>query len=161
MHDDSPEPWANDNACSGVPVCVGDSTLILARVRCVAGCLPPRERCRLFLARGNMPTAQEIREYLEKHGIQNALTAAVNSAIQAKATNPLEFIGDLLKSKGGSAGGAVQLPSGAQIVQAAACSTMVSHQVPCFVDVGSEAGVKAAAEKDAAAALIQNAAARA
>ena len=108
-----------------------------------------------------MPTAQEIREYLEKHGIQNALTAAVNSAIQAKATNPLEFIGDLLKSKGGSAGGAVQLPSGAQIVQAAACSTMVSHQVPCFVDVGSEAGVKAAAEKDAAAALIQNAAARA
>ena len=35
-----------------------------------------------------MPTAQEIREYLEKHGIQNALTAAVNEAIQAKATNP-------------------------------------------------------------------------
>ena len=108
-----------------------------------------------------MPTAQEIREYLEKHGIQNALTAAVNSAIQAKATNPLEFIGDLLKSKGSSAGGAVQLPPGAQIVQAAGCSTMVSHQVPCFVDVGSEAGAKAAAEKDAAAALIQNAAARA
>ena len=97
----------------------------------------------------------------QKHGIQNALTAAVNSAIQAKATNPLEFIGDLLKSKGSSAGGAMQLPPGAQIVQAAACSTMVSHQVPCFVDVGSEAGAKAAAEKDAAAALIQNAAARA
>ena len=113
-----------------------------------------------------MPTAQEIREYLEKHGIQNALTAAVNEAIQAKATNPLEFIGDLLKSKGGSAGagGAVQLPpggAGEQIVQAAAYSTMVSHQVACFVDAGSEAGAKAAAEKDAAAALIQNAAARA
>jgi hypothetical protein len=110
--------------------------------------------------------AQEIREYLEKHGIQNALTAAVNEAIQAKATNPLEFIGDLLKSKGGSAGagGAVQLPpggAGEQIVQAAAYSTMVSHQVACFVDAGSEAGAKAAAEKDAAAALIQNAAARA
>ena len=159
MHDDSPEPWANDNACSGVPVCGGDSTLILARVRCVAGCLPPRERCRLFLARGNMPTAQEIREYLEKHGIQNALTAAVNAAIQAKATNPLEFIGDLLR-KGGvpGAGGAVQ---SAQIVQAASCSTMVSHQVAHFVDAGSEAGAKAAAEKEAAAALIQNAAARA
>ena len=106
-----------------------------------------------------MPTAQEIREYLEKHGIQNALTAAVNSAIQAKATNPLEFIGDLLR-KGGvpGAGGAVQ---SAQIVQAASCSTMVSHQVAHFVDAGSEAGAKAAAEKEAAAALIQNAAARA
>ena len=119
----------------------------------------PRERCRLFLARGNMPTAQEIREYLEKHGIQNALTAAVNAAIQAKATNPLEFIGDLLR-KGSvpGAGGAVQ---SAQIVQAASCSTMVSHQVAHFVDAGSEAGAKAAAEKEAAAALIQNAAARA
>ena len=159
MHDDSPEPWANDNACSGVPVC-GDSTLILALKRSgLKFCLPPRERCRLFLARGNMPTAQEIREYLEKHGIQNALTAAVNAAIQAKATNPLEFIGDLLR-KGGvpGAGGAVQ---SAQIVQAASCSTMVSHQVAHFVDAGSEAGAKAAAEKEAAAALIQNAAARA
>ena len=110
-----------------------------------------------------MPTAQEIREYLEKHGIQNALTAAVNEAIQAKATNPLEFIADVLKAKAGSAGaggGAAQLPpaQGSQVVQAAACSTMVSHQVPSFVDASSEAGVKAAAEKDAAAALIQNAA---
>ena len=109
-----------------------------------------------------MPTAQEIREYLEKHGIQNALTAAVNEAIQAKATNPLEFIADALKAKAGSAGGAAQLPpaqgAGSQVVQAAACSTMVSHQVPSFVDASSEAGVKAAAEKDAAAALIQNAA---
>ena len=112
-----------------------------------------------------MPTAQEIREYLEKHGIQNALTAAVNEAIQAKATNPLEFIADALKAKAGSAGaagGAAQLPpaqgAGSQVVQAAACSTMVSHQVPSFVDASSEAGVKAAAEKDAAAALIQAAA---
>ena len=109
-----------------------------------------------------MPTAQEIREYLEKHGIQNALTAAVNEAIQAKATNPLEFIADVLKAKAGSAGaagGAAQLPpAGSQVVQAAVCSTMVSHQVPSFVDASSEAGVKAAAEKDAAAALIQNAA---
>ena len=110
-----------------------------------------------------MPTAQEIREYLEKHGIQNALTAAVNEAIQAKATNPLEFIADVLKAKAGSAGGgAAQLPpaqgAGSQVVQAAACSTMVSHQVPSFVDASSEAGVKAAAEKDAAAALIQAAA---
>ena len=112
-----------------------------------------------------MPTAQEIREYLEKHGIQNALTAAVNEAIQAKATNPLEFIADALKAKAGSAGaagGAAQLPpaqgAGSQVVQAAACSTMVSHQVPSFVDASSEVGVKAAAEKDAAAALIQAAA---
>ena len=149
MHDGSPGPFTDDNECSGVRRGFRD-------YKHAVRWLSP---CRLL--RATMPTAQEIREYLEKHGIQNALTAAVNSAIQAKATNPLEFIGDLLKSKGGSAGGAVQLPSGAQIVQAAACSTMVSHQVPCFVDVGSEAGKKAAAEKDAAAALIQNAAARA
>ena len=94
----------------------------------------------------SMPTAQEIREYLEKHGIQAALTAAVNEAIQAKATNALEFIADALKAKAGSAGaagGAAQLPpaqgagAGSQIVQAAACSTMVSHQVPSFVDASS------------------------
>ena len=55
-----------------------------------------------------MPNAQEIREYLEQHGIQNALTTAVNEAIQAQAPNALEFIGDSLKAKaGGGAGGDV------------------------------------------------------
>ena len=53
-----------------------------------------------------MPTAQEIRAYLEKHGIQPALTAAVNAAIQAQAPNALEFTGDLLKAKAVSSGGA-------------------------------------------------------
>ena len=53
------------------------------------------------------PTAQEIRAYLEKHGIQAALTGAVNAAIQSQAPNALEFIGDKLKSMaGGSSGGA-------------------------------------------------------
>ena len=58
-----------------------------------------------------MPTAQEIRTYLEKNGIQAALTTAVNEAIQAQAPNALEFIGDRLvaasttKAVGGGAGG--------------------------------------------------------
>ena len=32
-----------------------------------------------------MPTAQEVRAYLEKHGVQAALTASVNLAIQEQA----------------------------------------------------------------------------
>ena len=39
-----------------------------------------------------MPNAQEIREYLEQHGIQNALTTAVNEAIQAQAPNALHCL---------------------------------------------------------------------
>eukprot|EP00964_Phaeocystis_antarctica_P024220 scaffold13572_cov52-Phaeocystis_antarctica.AAC.1 len=53
-----------------------------------------------------MPTAQEIRTYLEKNGIQAALTTAVNEAIQAQAPNALEFIGDSLKAKAASGGAA-------------------------------------------------------
>ena len=53
-----------------------------------------------------MPSAQEIRDYLEKNGIQAALTAAVNEAIQARAPNPLDFIGDSLKAKAAAAAAA-------------------------------------------------------
>ena len=53
-----------------------------------------------------MPSAQEIRTYLEKNGIQAALTAAVNEAIQARAQNPLDFIGDSLKAKAAAAAAA-------------------------------------------------------
>lgn len=54
----------------------------------------------------NMPSAQEIRTYLEKNSIQAALTAAVNEAIQARAPNPLDFIGDSLKAKAAAAAAA-------------------------------------------------------
>ena len=41
-----------------------------------------------------------------KNGIQAALTAAVNEAIQARAPNPLDFIGDSLKAKAAAAAAA-------------------------------------------------------
>ena len=44
------------------------------------------------------PTAQDVRAYLEKYGVQASLTVAVNAAIQAQAPNPLDFIGDKLKA---------------------------------------------------------------
>ena len=59
-----------------------------------------------FTAQKQMPSAQEIRDYLEKNGIQAALTAAVNEAIQARAPNPLDFIGDSLKAKAAAAAAA-------------------------------------------------------
>ena len=87
-----------------------------------------------------MPSAQEIRAYLEKHSIQAALTAAVNASIQAHSENPLDFIGDFLKAKAvaGDGGGAPESTTngatGSQlVVQSATFSTMISHQVPYFV----------------------------
>lgn len=44
------------------------------------------------------PTAQDVRAYLEKYGVQASLTVAVNAAIQAQTPNPLDFIGDKLKA---------------------------------------------------------------
>ena len=53
-----------------------------------------------------MPTAAVIRAYLEEHGIQAALNAAVNAALQVQAPNALEFIGDWLIKKAAESGGA-------------------------------------------------------
>ena len=93
-----------------------------------------------------MPTAQEIRAYLEHHGIQTALNAAVNAAIQAQAPNALEFIGDLLKAQAGGAAASDGRP-------ATAAADSVSAAVAAIpADVSD-------AEKEAAAAMIQNAAA--
>ena len=59
-----------------------------------------------------MPTAQEVRAYLEKHGIQAALTASVNLAIQEQAPNALEFIGKRLIALAGGGGGNGTAPAG-------------------------------------------------
>ena len=95
----------------------------------------------------NMPTAQEIRAYLEHHSIQTALNAAVNAAIQAQAPNALEFIGDLLKAQAGGAASAAGRP-----VTAAADAVSGAVAAIPTTDISD-------AEKDAAAAMIQNAAA--
>ena len=52
-----------------------------------------------------MPSAKEIRVYLEKHGIQTELSTAVNASIQAQSENPLDFISDYLKAKAAGGGG--------------------------------------------------------
>eukprot|EP00964_Phaeocystis_antarctica_P136065 scaffold100467_cov66-Phaeocystis_antarctica.AAC.1 len=83
-----------------------------------------------------MPTAQEVRQYLEHHGIQVAVNAAVNGALQSRSPNPLEFISDFLIAKGR------EVASGGDTAGVPASATAVS-------DAG----------KDAAAALNQNAAA--
>ena len=119
-----------------------------------------------------MTTAMRIASRTESEVAPTPLSASVLAApppdeeVRAELDESAIVMPFSVGAVGGArgAGGAVQLPpggAGEQIVQAAAYSTMVSHQVACFVDAGSEAGAKAAAEKDAAAALIQNAAARA
>ena len=99
---------------------------------CLSICL-----CRYIVcASPNMPTAQEVREYLEHHGIQVAVNAAVNGALQSRSPNPLEFISDFLIAKGR------EVASGGDTAGVPAPATAVS-------DAG----------KDAAAALIPNSAA--
>ena len=96
---------------------------------CLSICL-----CRYIVcASPNMPTAQEVREY---HGIQVAVNAAVNGALQSRSPNPLEFISDFLIAKGR------EVASGGDTAGVPAPATAVS-------DAG----------KDAAAALIPNSAA--
>ena len=124
-----------------------------------------------------MPTAQEIRAYLEKHGIQAALNAAVNTAIQAQAPNALDFIGDLLKAQaaaaagGGYATGApapapdvsnAEKDAAASMIQNAAATTGVSAEklAAAAMIQNAAAGDTSQAEKEAAAAMIQNAAAK-
>ena len=134
-----------------------------------------------------MPTAQEIRAYLEHHGIQTALNAAVNAAIQAQAPNALEFIGDLLKAQAGGAASSAGRPAtaatdavsgavaaipttalsdaekdaAAAMIQNAAATTGVSAEklAAAALIQNAAAGDNSQAEKDAAAAMIQNAAA--
>ena len=79
-----------------------------------------------------MPTAAVIRAYLEEHGIQAALNAAVNAALQVQAPNALEFIGDWLIKKAAESGGApastvsdATKDKAAAIIQNAAATTGV------------------------------------
>ena len=123
-----------------------------------------------------MPTAAEIRAYLEKHGIQANLNAAVNAALQANAPNALDFIGDWLKNKAAEAGGghATSAPApttalsdaekdaAAAMIQNAAATTGVSAEALAAAAMtiqNAAAGDNSQSEKDAAAAMIQNAAA--
>ena len=122
-----------------------------------------------------MPTAAEIRAYLEKHGIQANLNAAVNAALQANAPNALDFIGDWLKNKAAEAGGghATSAPApttalsdaekdaAAAMIQNAAATTGVSAEkiAAAALIQNAAAGDNSLSEKDAAAMLIQNAAA--
>ena len=94
-----------------------------------------------------MPTVEEIKAYLEHHGVQTALNAAVNAAIQAQAPNPLEFIADLLKAQASEAASSSERPGSA--ATGAVAGAVAAIPTTAVSD----------AEKDAAAAMIQNAAA--
>jgi len=125
------------------------------------GCYDCGELC-------GMPTAAVIRAYLEEHGIQAALNAAVNAALQVQAPNALEFIGDWLIKKAAESGGApastvsdATKDKAAAIIQNAAATTGVSEEklAAAALIQNAAAGSNSQAEKDAAAALIQTAAA--
>ena len=69
-------------------------------VVCLSFGTHPELAASCWSATRNMPTAQEVREYLEHHGIQAAVNAAVNGALQSRSPKPLEFISDFLIAKG-------------------------------------------------------------
>ena len=96
----------------------------------------------------NMPTAQEVREYLEHHGIQAAVNAAVNGALQSRSPNPLEFISDFLIAKGR------EVASGGDTAGVPAPATAVSDagkDATAALIPNSAAGDASQVEKDAAA----------
>ena len=93
-----------------------------------------------------MPTAQEVREYLEHHGIQAAVNAAVNGALQSRSPNPLEFISDFLIAKGH------EVSSGGDTTGVPAPTTAVSDAgEDAAALITAAAGDASQAEKDAAA----------
>ena len=96
-----------------------------------------------------MPTAQEVREYLEHHGIQAAVNAAVNGALQSRSPNPLEFISDFLIAKGH------EVSSGGDTTGVPAPTTAVSDAgkdaAALIPNADAAAGDASQAEKDAAA----------